>query len=265
MSDFTLPMISGYEAIGASTAITTSTANTKTAYTQLVASTSRQYEGLLVMLGYSSAAAWWLFDIAIGAAGSEQVILPNLMHTPRADYGGISTMFVPITVPAGVRVAVRAQASGGAKSASIDVKGSFSGQSGMRGYANATDYGTTTATSKGTQVDPGGTVSTKGAYAQLTASCAQTRCMLLNVGLDDVTNLYAEWKIDIAVGGAGSEQIVIPDIQGGVRNTTTTQYGPLSYFIPLSISAGQRIAARCSCSNNVNPGRMLTINMIGLS
>lgn len=107
----------GYvSATGLATAITPSaTVNTKSAYTQLIAATNVDYCGLI--LNYSNLAASvtnadYLVDIAIGTSGSEVVIIPNVHITP----GGFIlspnvTGPLWIAIPAGTRIAARAQAS----------------------------------------------------------------------------------------------------------------------------------------------------------
>jgi len=92
------------------TTLTASAAgNTKGSYAQLIASTARDYSGLIV-LAYGQSATEYLMDIAIGASGSEQVIMPNVML-------GIASMagfYIPLAVPSGTRVAARCQCAAAA-------------------------------------------------------------------------------------------------------------------------------------------------------
>jgi len=89
------------------------TAGTKGAYSQIIASTAKDYFGFLLVNLNASAADWGLVDIAIGAAGSEQIIVPNLGMR----FGQLNNM-ARVTgpfftqIPAGSRVAMRSDAAG---------------------------------------------------------------------------------------------------------------------------------------------------------
>src|SRR5512138_3447198 len=58
--------------------LTAGVANVKGAYSQLIASTPFDVAGLLFFCTIVSAGTPYLMDIAIGGAGSEQVVVPNL-------------------------------------------------------------------------------------------------------------------------------------------------------------------------------------------
>jgi len=114
----------GVDAIGFTSASTngttitvSTTPGTKSAYSQLIAATARDYIGFFAIFDsqpsfvYGQAA----FDIAIGASGSEVVIVPNCLVG--AYDGGVSNKpywpigpllpFVPLGIPAGTRIAAR--------------------------------------------------------------------------------------------------------------------------------------------------------------
>lgn len=91
----------------------------KGAYTELTASATADLAGFLLAFdsqGHTTAANGGdiVFDIAIGAAGAEQVILPNTWNyltagTNVAQLQYMNTSFIPIQIPAGSRIAARAQ------------------------------------------------------------------------------------------------------------------------------------------------------------
>ncbi len=100
------------------------TANAKGAYSQVSAAVANDIGGFLLWFdnqngaGTTSAIQRWLVDIAVGPGGAEQVIVPNI---PLAGYTPSSmqiynptTRYLPIAVPAGSRIAARAQCSTGA-------------------------------------------------------------------------------------------------------------------------------------------------------
>lgn len=94
-------------------------ANTKGSWTQLVASTALDYEGLIVALtnlnDFAAADATWLVDIGTGGAGAETVLIPDLYAGMDSgnDFayplGGLGPFAVDI--PAGTRIAARAQST----------------------------------------------------------------------------------------------------------------------------------------------------------
>lgn len=106
--------------IGATTASTAGTsidpgasANTKGAYTQLIASTVEKISALAVCIGnqaqQSRTQGRWLIDISIGAGGSEKIIIPDLVATCAVNRSILpGVVFVPVEIPSGSRIAARA-------------------------------------------------------------------------------------------------------------------------------------------------------------
>jgi hypothetical protein len=92
-----------------------STINTKGSYSQLVASTTRDYVGLLISIDPGTnygLVGNQLYDLAIGASGSEIVIIPNILSPKTANGNALGpTPFgpIPLQIPAGTRLAARAQ------------------------------------------------------------------------------------------------------------------------------------------------------------
>jgi hypothetical protein len=88
--------------------------NTKGAYTQIVASTTRRYRGLIISNGRRGTVATQLFinDVAIGAAASEQIIIPNIYWSQNTTTDQIERPVQGpfwVDIPAGTRIAVRGQ------------------------------------------------------------------------------------------------------------------------------------------------------------
>lgn len=97
------------------------TANTKGAYTQITASLTNDIAGFMIQLdgqGSTSGvggATIWLIDIAVGAVGSEVVILPNLYQLGYVAGGVLffipMAAYMPMQIGAGTRISARAQCS----------------------------------------------------------------------------------------------------------------------------------------------------------
>lgn len=124
--------VAGYDSIGfdsangIGTAITSSVStNTKGSYTQLVASTAKDYCGLLLVpdTNQSGTATALLLDIAIGAGGSEQVIVPNFYQSSFNDK--VATSFVPINIPSGTRISARCQSATASQKIGLSLQGAY--------------------------------------------------------------------------------------------------------------------------------------------
>lgn len=94
------------------------TANTETAWTELVASTASTYTKLVVVVGFgagNAASSTGLVDIAVGAASSETPIISNIGYSMAAAetvtaFG--ACRWFDVNIPSGSRVSVRHQNSG---------------------------------------------------------------------------------------------------------------------------------------------------------
>lgn len=128
--------VAGFDDIGTNTSTTdatqitaSSTTNTKGSYTQLIASTARDYTGFLLVYRGGMLAAGdinYLIDIAVGVAGSEVVIVPNLYPgSSTAAVGLCRSVYFPIPIPAGTRIAARMQSSVASNTAVIALYGAY--------------------------------------------------------------------------------------------------------------------------------------------
>lgn len=211
--------------------------NTKGSYSQFVASAPVDAIGIILCCS-SSNAAYLLADIAIGAGGSEQIVIPNLGISSAGQSQITPTpMFIPLYIAQGTRVAIRVQASTGSNTSRIKmifVAGSFSGAIGKPPYRYE-DWGADTSNSFGTGVTAGN--GTKSAYTQLIASTGLTaRWVILET--ESVTGDSNQVTIDLATGAAASEQVILPDVAftDGCLGTCV--------IVPLQIPQGSRVAVR---------------------
>ncbi len=103
----------GVDSIGQSTGVgtvlqTTTTANIKSAYYQLSASSARDYAGFI--MGFNTGnGVNLLVDVSVGAAGSEKNIITNYYINNGANTGISSSLPIMIPIPSGTRLAARAQ------------------------------------------------------------------------------------------------------------------------------------------------------------
>jgi hypothetical protein len=116
------------------------------------------------------------------------------------------------------------------------------------------NHGADTATSKGTPVTASATANTKGSWVELVASTShESHGLSVSVSSTaDVTGIE-EWLIDIGIGGAGSEQVIINNIYFTATSNFDLDKFEKFYF-PIEVSSGTRISVRCQQGSiNQNP------------
>lgn len=241
------------------------TANTKGSYVEVLASAAYDAQGFFIWTqkaGHSDADV--LLDIAIGAAASETIIVNNLMGAGSGN-GECTQYYIPIPVPAGTRVSARAQSTGVSDHSKVGLC-LASGHPGGWSGGIVTTYGANTADSGGVSVDPGATANTKGAYSEYVASTTyDIKALILSIG--EQTNFVrssAGQRADLAVGAAGSEVVVIPDILF-VQSASGDHFMPKSFHYRTYIPAGSRIALRAQSSTNDAADRLFDTIIYGIS
>jgi len=230
------------------TTVTAGTAHAKGAWVTMIASTGFPASEVIVQSqGAANVAATdtsTLFEIAIGAAASEVVVVPE---TPcgHIDAGGFHNWRFPVAVPAGVRVSMRIQSAVASKTLTAQVRLVGGGvvppeASSARGDA----YGILTASSGGTALTVAGATHTKSAWTQLVASTTG-RARFMVVGLQPVVGTViaaTAGLVDIGVGAAAAEQVVVPNVPYSTIATEVIRYEAIT--VPVTIPSGTRIAAR---------------------
>lgn len=205
----------GNAELGTSVAASATPHAKNTTYTTLIAATAYQAYGIAVMVGSVGTTATTntrtLVDIAIGAAASEQVIIPNLMAGQVGASNSASSSpqmyFFPIVITAGVRISATSQTVTASDTVHVSVY-LFQHQVPGKWYGSrVTAYGADTADSGGTSHTFG-----NGSYAtttQLTASSTYP-VKYLQVGFDlaaDTTGATKRGVLRIA-GGSSTNYLV---------------------------------------------------------
>lgn len=236
----------------------------KSAYTELTAATPFEVSWVLLHLAITvGTARRVLVDLAIGAAGSEQVIVADIPCAV-GNRARAMAIAVPLYVGIGgsVRMAVRAQAS--AASTTLAVAAHL--VEGVPGGV-ATTYGSGLASTKATALDAGATPDTNGAWVQLSASMAQE----LQRGVLIITNsgrsndsTVANHTIDLGIGAAAAEVAFLSGLPV-YQTTGGDDLSPLVYPFVIEIPAGSRLVARSKCSTANTPDRIVEVAVIGFN
>lgn len=241
-------------------------ANTKGSYVEFVASSPFACQKIIVFaLGATNSSGAHLFDVAIGAGGAEVVKIANItgQHFGTTSSNAMHGQWMfPFAIAGSTRIALRTQSNIGSHTLEIAV--TLVASSGAVGLTSTETVGVDTTTSFATTVDPGGTASTKGAYAQLSASVGSTWqwVFILTTNIAHGQSGGIRWAIDFAIGAGGAEVVLIPDLRAHGA-TTWLIPSPTGYWVLTYIASSTRIAVRASCSINTATARLIDIAAIG--
>lgn len=240
-----------------------SSANTKGSWTQIVA--ALPYDSILIPQVTVTANFYeWLFDIGIGGAGSEVVLVSNLHFDCAVAYAqSMGYMYpIPIIVPSGTRIAFRSQCSFANKPYYTCVTAIHVGGFAKEMLCNSsTTYGDATADSGGTSIDPGAIASTDGSWVQLTAATtAPCKAFFLCIGNQGNTGRsdYA-WKMDVAVGAAAAEQEIVSDFVLYSSSYNSIIVPNRTPIFPITIPIGTRISVRAMCNGTGTDDRKFDV------
>lgn len=248
-------------------ATASATANTKGVWAQLVAATPVNASGIIVMLASPSAAGDYLIDVGLGAAGFESVLIGNILYCRRADITAAHFQF-DIGLSANSRLVARVQSTSASATVAVAVALLSYGFPGLSHLGVVLDYGTATADSGGTGIDPGATLNTKNSWAELVAATARPiRWLLICIG-NQGNNVRADdvgWLLNVGVGPAGQEHVLLANMDLASRSGSDLmqplRLGPFRVAIP----AGSRIAARAQCSISDATDRLFDVAVYGIS
>jgi hypothetical protein len=245
--------------------------HTKGLYSEIAASTAFACNSAVVMvtLVTNTDGTQYLFDIATGAGGAESIKLPDLLtDNPAGDASaGHGSYAFPLAIAASTRIAGRVQCSTGASVLHVAITLIAAGDT--AGICSFVNYGSVTADSGGTSVDPGGSANTKGStYSQITASTSavtQSLTWMFSLG-GNTAPQTALWAVDIATGAGGAEVVLIPDSRMSARSLVAASgvlmVAPRSYTVLTYIPASTRIAVRASSNITDATDRLFDIAMI---
>lgn len=249
--------------------VSSGTSFVKGAWLQLSASLTQDASWMMFFIEtLNSSGSNYAVDIGVGAAASEVVIVSNLYFAGQTS-GSVRYMF-PLTIPAGTRVAARVAGNGSPGGGCTVGFTVFSDSYQSAGCGSAIDtYGFNSATILGTSVDPGGTANTKGVYSQITSSTvADIAGIFVTFDAQNTSSGSSNAStslIDIAVGGAGSEIVIVPNILLSVfAGGSATQFGAAMPYMPIQIPAGSRLAVRSQSSTNASPDRIIGCTIWGV-
>ncbi len=268
MPDFSTQYTPGFlenAATGGGVVTASASTNTKGVYAELITSTAYDADGIMVALQQNSTTAGGLMDFAIGAAGSEQIVMADVIIGQTARL--TTYVFIPISLPAGSRVAARCQSTVSSQNHAVATHLYRAGLWGPPPGGTIVTLGADTSDSGGQVIDPGGTVDTYGSWAQLSASVGQdiaaVYLMLGNRQNSAPSGQSVNFYLQFGIGAAASEVVVWGPIR--FASSSSGSYGPLpSAWFPVSIPAGSRLVARARAGTNDATDRLFDLVVYGL-
>jgi hypothetical protein len=228
------------------TVVTAGAVNTKGAYAQLVAATTYAAEGIMVV-ATTKGTADYLIDIAIGAAASEQVVVPNIAASGATYLSRV--YFFPVKIPAGVRVAARSQASTASAAISVHIGLVSSGFLGIPGYHRVEALGANTTDSGGGALTAPGVINTMSAWAQIGGATAfPYKWIVPSIGDQAITARTSgqRYMFEVGIGAGGAQSLLIPGIPAGTSSTSFADSGRCGF--PINVPAGSSLWGRYSSS-----------------
>jgi hypothetical protein len=229
---------------------------TKGSWTTLSAALATDCDVLnLQMWPGQNAKDMFSIDIGIGAAGSEIIILADLLCTGNTNtYSQGAFIQLPISIPAGTRVAARGQVSSGTgENCWISFQFAQSALPNNDSCSGVDALGYNSATTQGVSVTGPSTVGSKGSYATIIAATVQDYAGFFAAAsmVTDGTGISSRGQSwDFAIGAAGSEVILFPDMQ--IPWTGEQWFNEFSPIVWTPIPAGSRLAARFSHGQGVS-------------
>ncbi len=239
-------------------------ANTKSTWTQLIAALPFDIAVLLPTLLPTNGPRDYLMDIGVGSAGNEQVVIANLLCSAAGIYVNAQFIF-PVALKSGDRLAARVQATVGSSNLNFLCNG-VGGAAGFRGQNRVETWGAVTADSGGTSVDPGGAANTYGSWVQLVAASSfdVSQIMIAFGNQANSARTSGSYKIDIGIGSAGNEQVIIPKIYLAAHSVSDQLgVGAVGPF-PVAIPAGSRVAVRDQSDITDATDRLIDVVVYGM-
>ena len=227
-------------------------ANTVGVWAELIAATKFEADGVWIQVSVPADAdedAMNLIDIGIGATDSEIVLIERIMGAygtgTRCDS---EPCYFPVHIPAGTRLAARAQSNATTKLVIVGVRLVHHGVM-YESYGDVETLGAVTADSGGTSVDPGGTTNTKGSWVPLGTPTIEPKALILMAAPTAANFSATDGRTFIDVGAGATPDLVIADI-GMAMDSNTDMPMPHAFGpFPYNTAGSLELRAQCSTAN----------------
>ena len=230
----------------------------KGAWAQVFASLAEDTFGLMICINSNTASAASrnsVVDIGIGAAASEIVLIPDLIAGNAASYqspGGGIWYYFPVAIPAGTRIAARAQGTVTTAFRVLVQAMQWPLQPAMIKKASFVEaIGMTVP--QGTAVTAG----TTGEGAWTLLGTTTNRCWFWQIGAQvssaDTTHNNVTYHLDLAEGDGTDFNTLILSQPLNTTSSEVAALAPYTVACEVPVPAGRSIYARAQCSGTVDP------------
>lgn len=237
-------------------ATVTPAVGSKGGWSQMLASTTDDWFGILICISNNSTLSTSrnsVVDIGIGPSGSEVVLIPNLLAGNAVPYtsGGLWYYF-PVFVPGGSRISCRAQSS---VTTAFQVYAQGLGRPSNPAQIRKASFVDAIGVTPPSGVAVTGGTTSDGAWTLIGATTKRVWWWQFGtqIATTDTAHGHAAQHVDIAVGNGTQFDVIILDAQ---FCTTTGEAGnnpPLSAGVEYPVDAGVNVYARIQSSNTGDP------------
>jgi len=241
-----------------------SSGHTKGTWAVLDASIPEGVVGFWICLAYPTTYRYML-DLAVGTGPT--VILANLYWSNR-DYIAPPRLFIPMALPPGETLWGRHQNGGGSRSVQVSIIYVIAPMLYPQPLQRSQTLAANTTDTTGLTIDPGASANTKGVWTALTASLPNdilSFILCFGNGADAYPASYqhTRWLIDIGIGPAGQEIVVVSNLLVACDAGSDTLHGNFVGPINIAIPAAKRISVRAQSTETDSQYRLIRATMIG--
>lgn len=225
-------------------------------WAQLIASTTADLYGVLVCINSNSgsnSSRNTVVDIGIGPSGSEVVLVPDLIGGNAGTYVlGAMWYYFPIFVPAGSRVAARAQ---GTVTTAIRVYMQGVGRPSNPAQIRKASFVDAIGVSGPNGVSVTGGSTNEGAWTLIGTTTDRVWWWQfgIQVASSDTSHIAGVQHVDIAVGNGTLFDVIIQDAQFITSTAEASSNPPLSAGVEYPVDAGVDVYARVWSSGTPDP------------
>lgn len=213
--------------------LSSGTINTKGAWVEVETSTPHEVNGFHLIayaVGASGSSRRALVDVGIGGAGSEVVLVPDILLSTQDNFGtmGGDMIYFPMRIPAGTRVAMRLQPNVAAITARGTIIFNY-GESPTPVFTGCDALGVDTVTTNGVEISSG--AAAYGAYTTITTLTRRYNAMLPLLGIGTTTATANSFiGVDVAVNRGTDVSVFRRGFRSKSVDMIVSEGNPMPFF-----------------------------------
>lgn len=207
-----------------------------------------------------------MFDIAVGATGSEIVVVEKLYHGGGQEIRNGETFYLPLTLGKGSDVSVRAQSRLSSADFWVTIQAFSDGPEQDLLTRRVDALGTVLASTSGTIVDPGGTANQLGGWVEVVNSTARPyRALMAAFGIGDTTTTpNGKTLVELGIGASPNEVIIVQGISMAAE-LNRDSWMPSFFHLPIAVPANSALSARSQSTDIAVGKREVDVVLYGVT